>query len=65
VQGTVAEFDPETGAGKVFLDDGSEVPFPPEAFANSGLRLLRVGQRVRLDSDASGRLVRLTLPTLP
>jgi 2-phospho-L-lactate guanylyltransferase len=63
VQGTVAAFDTETGAGAVLLDDGSEVPFPAEAFANSGLRLLRVGQRVHLDHDEAGRLVRVTLPT--
>jgi 2-phospho-L-lactate guanylyltransferase len=64
VQGTVATFDAGTGAGTVLLDDGSEVRFPAEAFANSGLRLLRIGQRVHLDHDESGRLVRLTLPTL-
>src|SRR6266511_1299681 len=35
------------------------------AFAHSGLRLLRLGQRVRLERNESGELVRLTLPTLP
>ena len=49
VQGTVATFDEPTGAGSVVLDDGTTVEFPAAAFAASGLRLLRPGQRVRLD----------------
>jgi 2-phospho-L-lactate guanylyltransferase len=65
MQGTVATFDEQTGAGTVLLDDGAEMAFPPEAFVASGLRLLRLGQRVRLDRDAAGRIVRVTLPTLP
>jgi 2-phospho-L-lactate/phosphoenolpyruvate guanylyltransferase len=65
VQGTVATFDPETRSGTVLLDDGSPVTFSGQAFAASGLRLLRLGQRVRLDYDESGVVVRLTLPTLP
>jgi 2-phospho-L-lactate guanylyltransferase len=65
MQATVATFDERTGAGSVLLDDGSEVSFPAEAFAASGLRLLRLGQRVRLDRDAAGRVSKVTLPTLP
>ncbi len=65
MQGTVATFDAQTGAGSVLLDDGAEVTFPAEAFAASGLRLLRVGQRVRLDHDEAGEVTRVTLPTLP
>jgi 2-phospho-L-lactate/phosphoenolpyruvate guanylyltransferase len=65
MQGTVATFDPASGAGTVLLDDGSEVTFPAPAFAASGLRLLRLGQRVRLERDAAGRVVRLALPTMP
>jgi 2-phospho-L-lactate guanylyltransferase len=65
VQGTVATFDTVTGAGTVLLDDGTEVRFPADAFAASGLRLLRLGQRVRLDRDASGQVSRVTLPTMP
>jgi cold shock CspA family protein len=64
MQGTVATFDEQTGAGTVLLDDGTEVTFAGEAFAASGLRLLRLGQRVRLDHDESGRISRVTLPTL-
>jgi 2-phospho-L-lactate guanylyltransferase len=64
VQATVATFDPASGTGTLLLDDGTELEFPAEAFANSGLRLLRLGQRVRLEHDKDGRLVRLTVPTL-
>ncbi len=63
MQGTVSEFEPVTGAGTVLLDDGTAVAFGGEAFARSGLRLLRVGQRVRLDSDAHGMVHKVTLPT--
>jgi len=48
VQGTVREFDPGSGSGSVFLDDGTVCPFGPEVFAASGLRLLRRGQRVAI-----------------
>ena len=65
MQGTVATFDPGTRDGTILLDDGREVAFPAAAFAASGLRLLRLGQRVRLDRDGSGAIVKITLPTLP
>jgi cold shock CspA family protein len=65
MQGTVATFDERTGAGSVLLDDGAEVRFPAAAFAASGLRLLRIGQRVRLDRDGRGEIIRGTLPTFP
>ena len=64
MQGTVASFDEATGDGSVLLDDGSPVTFPGAAFAASGLRLLRVGQRVRLERDPAGTVVLVTLPTL-
>jgi cold shock CspA family protein len=65
VQGTVREFDPASGSGSVFLDDGSVRPFGPEVFAASGLRLLRRGQRVTLRRSASGAITALALATLP
>ncbi len=40
------QFDPATGDGSVLLDDGRRVPFAASIFAASGLRLLRVGQRL-------------------
>jgi cold shock CspA family protein len=64
VQGTVATFDEPTGAGSVVLDDGTTVEFPAAAFAASGLRLLRPGQRVGLVHDSSGRVQLVTLTGL-
>lgn len=65
MQGTVATFDEREHTGTVLLDDGTEITFDGPAFDASGLRHLRLGQRVKLDHDAAGHLVRLTLPTLP
>ena len=49
MQASVHRFDPQTGEGSVLLDDGTEVPFDGAAFERSGLRLLRVGQRLTID----------------
>lgn len=49
MQATVSAFDPRTAAGRVLLDNGVELRFTSDALADSGLRLLRAGQRVRLD----------------
>ncbi len=58
MQATTHSFDPTSGAGTVLLDDGRERPFSADVFAHSGLRLLRVGQRVSIgmDSDVITRL---------
>jgi 2-phospho-L-lactate guanylyltransferase len=64
MQGTVATYDPGTQAGTLLLDDGSELAFPPEAFRRSGLRLLRSGQRVTVETDTAGAVERLRLPGL-
>ena len=58
-------FDPHTRTGDVLLDDGRALPFPASAFDASGLRLLRLGQRVRLETDADGVVQRLTIVSLP
>ncbi len=62
-QGTVRDFDPETRAGHLLLDDGSELPFDAAAFDAGGLRLLRLGQRVRFDREGSAAITRVTLLT--
>jgi 2-phospho-L-lactate guanylyltransferase len=64
MQGTVATFDAQTRSGTLLLDDGTQLAFPTEAFDASGLRLLRLGQRVRLDRDDTGAIVKITLPTM-
>lgn len=63
-QATVSEFDTETGAGAVLHDNGRREGFAGTAFQAGGLRLLRPGQRVRLDYDG-GEVSRVTLITLP
>lgn len=63
-QGTVATFAPETGSGTVLLDDGTELPFDGAAFAGSGLRMLRFGQRLNL-RVVDGRVVALTHISFP
>jgi cold shock CspA family protein len=59
MQATVATFDPHTHEGTLLLDDGSKLAFGAEAFERSGLRLLRLGQRVVVDADASGTVARV------
>ncbi|MFD8566144.1 hypothetical protein [Streptomyces sp. NPDC057694] len=49
MQATAYTYDPETRSGSVLLDDGTPVPFGAEAFDAGGLRLLRPGQRVRIE----------------
>jgi len=63
VQATVRNFDLTTRGGDVLLDDGSVKTFDASAFDPSGLRLLRIGQRVRLGVDAAGSIEFITLST--
>ncbi|KQX69582.1 hypothetical protein [Angustibacter sp. Root456] len=60
MQASVHEFDTTTGAGSVLLDDGTRLPFAAEAFERSGLRLLRVGQRLTVEV-ADDRVVGLRI----
>ena len=63
MQGTVATFDQQSRSGTVLLDDGTPVAFGEAAFTASGLRLLRLGQRLRLERDADGNITKIALPT--
>ncbi len=65
MQATVRSFDPVTRSGSVFLDDGTVLAFGAAAFAASGLRLLRRGQRVTLGCDPDGAVAGLALATFP
>ena len=65
MQGTVASFDETLHHGSLLLDDGTPIDFDAPAFALSGLRLLRIGQRVRVECDPDGTVVRVALPTMP
>ncbi|BEL11731.1 hypothetical protein Q0Z83_099220 [Actinoplanes sichuanensis] len=62
MQGTIATFDTETRSGTLLLDDGTRLSFGAEAFQRSGLRLLRLGQRVTVESDATGVIWRVLIP---
>jgi len=64
MQATVATFSSETHCGTVLLDDGAGRPFDADAFAGSGLRFLRLGQRVNI-RIVDGRIAAITLATYP
>ncbi len=69
MQATVSRYDATSGDGAVLLDDGVELIFDVQALDGSGLRLLRPGQRVRLEvaDEAEGgrpRITRLQILTL-
>ncbi|WP_091030661.1 hypothetical protein [Glycomyces harbinensis] len=53
MQGTVSNFHEDT-SGEVVLDNGRRVPFDAAAFAVSGHRFLRPGQRVALECAPAG-----------
>ncbi|CAL9433203.1 hypothetical protein SUDANB145_02084 [Streptomyces sp. enrichment culture] len=67
MQATAYTYDPDSRCGQVLLDDGTPVPFDAAAFDAGGLRLLRPGQRVRIETEGSrgpGEGPRITLITL-
>jgi hypothetical protein len=64
VQATAASFSPETFCGSVLLDDGTRLPFDAVAFAASGLRFVRPGQRLRVEVR-DGRVVALVHAAFP
>ncbi|MEV0574461.1 hypothetical protein [Streptomyces sp. NPDC050392] len=64
MQATSYTYDPETRTGSVLLDDGTPVDFDAPAFDAGGLRLLRPGQRVRIEGEGESGGLRITLVTL-
>ncbi|MEV5974458.1 hypothetical protein [Streptomyces sp. NPDC051921] len=64
MQATAYTYDSDTRSGSVLLDDGTPVEFGAEAFEAGGLRLLRPGQRVRIETEGEGAALRITLVTL-
>jgi cold shock CspA family protein len=64
MQATAYTYDPESRSGQVLLDDGTPVSFDAAAFDAGGLRLLRPGQRVRIETEGEGQGRRITLVTL-
>ena len=59
MQATVSAFDPDSRDGRVLLDDGVELPFRAEALTGTRLRMLRPGQRVRLETTGEGAAIRV------
>lgn len=49
MQASVHTFDAETGTGSVLLDTGRVLPFATDVFDASGLRHLRLGQRLSIE----------------
>ncbi|MFF3401080.1 hypothetical protein ACFYW6_21485 [Streptomyces sp. NPDC002659] len=64
MQATSYTYDSDTRSGSVLLDDGTPVEFDAAAFDAGGLRLLRPGQRVRIETEGRGDGLRITLVTL-
>jgi cold shock CspA family protein len=57
-QGTIKDFEGEERVGSLLMDDRTEVAIDAASVEGSGLRSLRIGQRVRFDLvDEAGRKV--------
>jgi cold shock CspA family protein len=68
-QGTIKDYDEASGTGSLLTDDREEIAIAPgSVLAGSGVRLLRLGQRVKFEvEERDGRPVArdLRLVTLP
>ena len=61
-QGTIKDFEDEERIGSLLMEDRTEVAIDAVSVEGSGLRSLRIGQRVRFDLvDEAGRKVAFTL----
>jgi len=57
-QGTIKDFDDEERTGSLLMEDSTEVAIDAVSVEGSGLRSLRLGQRVRFELiEESGRKV--------
>jgi cold shock CspA family protein len=61
-QGTIRDFDEQERTGSLLMDDRTEVAIDATSVEGSGLRGLRIGQRVRFDLvEEGGRKIARTL----
>ena len=61
-QGTVKDYDAEARTGSLLMEDRTEVAIDPTSMEGSGLRYLRLGQRVKFDLvEEGGRKLARTL----
>ena len=57
-QGTIKDYDIGNRSGSLLMDDRTEVLIDPTSMEGSGVRYLRIGQRVVFDlADEAGRKV--------
>jgi cold shock CspA family protein len=64
-QGTIRDYRDEERSGSLLLDDRTEVLIDPSSTEGSGLRFLRIGQRVSLDvAEEGGKKVARNLQIL-
>ena len=59
-QGTIKVYDDQERTGSLLMEDRTEVAIDAVAVEGSGLRSLRLGQRVRFDlvEEAGGKVAR-------
>jgi 2-phospho-L-lactate guanylyltransferase len=61
-QGTIRDYDPRTRTGTLFMDDESEVHIDATSVEGAGIRILRIGQRVKFDvAEVGGKKMARTL----
>jgi len=61
-QGTVKDYDIEERTGSLLMEDRTEVAIDPTSMEGSGVRYLRMGQRVKFDLvEEGGRKIARTL----
>lgn len=61
-QGTVKDFDDDARSGSLLMEDRTEVQIDATSIEGSGIRFLRLGQRVKFDLvEESGRKIARTL----
>jgi len=66
-QGTIKTYDESSRSGVIMDDQKTELAFDAESFRQSGVRLFRLGQRVKYQIVGSGERARvrdLTIVTL-
>ena len=66
-QGTIKIYDTTTKVGSLLDDAGQEFPFDADSFRGSGVRMFRLGQRVRYELEGEGsrqRVRGLTIITM-
>lgn len=59
-QGTIKDYDEQERTGSLMMEDRTEVAIDAVSLEGSGLRSLRLGQRVRFDlvEESGGKMAR-------